>query len=90
MYAAVISALLKLVIFQLFFSFVFISISNRCHKSSLEHALPDSPFASPEKSTESHLSEFPAATGNPNLCAMSSSENDPLLLATSTSGMTSI
>ncbi|KAB2021392.1 hypothetical protein ES319_D07G136000v1 [Gossypium barbadense] len=61
-----------------------------CHKSSLEHALPDSPFASPEKSTESHLSEFPAATGNPNLCAMSSSENDPLLHATSTSGMTSI
>ncbi|KAK8661115.1 hypothetical protein V6N13_052015 [Hibiscus sabdariffa] len=43
-----------------------------CHGSSIEHALPDSPFASPEKSTETHLSEFPVlveANGNPNLCA---------------------
>ncbi|KAE8712192.1 Nucleic acid binding protein, putative isoform 2 [Hibiscus syriacus] len=59
----------------------------------IEHALPDSPFASPEKSTESHHSEFPAsveANGNLNLCAMSSSENDQLLLITSTRGMASI
>ncbi|KAK8635754.1 hypothetical protein V6N13_004473 [Hibiscus sabdariffa] len=57
--AAVFLTLLKLVIFLLFFSFVFIPISDRCHGSSIEHALPDSPFASPEKSTETHLSEFP-------------------------------
>ncbi|GMI89066.1 hypothetical protein like AT3G21100 [Hibiscus trionum] len=67
--------------------------SKGCHESSMEHALPDSPFASPEKSTESHISEFPAlveANGNADLCAIPSSENDPLLLTSSTSGMTSI
>ncbi|KAL4303165.1 hypothetical protein GQ457_10G006920 [Hibiscus cannabinus] len=31
-----------------------------CLGSSIEHGLPDSPFASPEKSTESQHSEFPA------------------------------
>ncbi|KAE8711344.1 zinc finger CCCH domain-containing protein 55-like isoform X2 [Hibiscus syriacus] len=64
-----------------------------CHESCIEHALPDSPFASPEKSTESHLSEFPAlveVNGNSNLCAVSSSENDTLLLISSASGMSSI
>ncbi|KAK8604963.1 hypothetical protein V6N13_082425 [Hibiscus sabdariffa] len=64
-----------------------------CQESSLEHALPDSPFASPEKSTETHLSEFPVlveANGNPNLCAVTSSENDPLLLVSSTSDMVPI
>ncbi|KAL4302972.1 hypothetical protein GQ457_10G006930 [Hibiscus cannabinus] len=64
-----------------------------CHRSSIEHALPDGPFASLEKSTESQHSEFPAlveANGNPNFCAMPSSENDPLLPISSTSGMTSI
>ncbi|KAL4319701.1 hypothetical protein GQ457_18G005120 [Hibiscus cannabinus] len=64
-----------------------------CHGSSIEHALPDSPFASPEKSTETHLSEFPVlveANGNPNLCAVSTSENDSLLLVSSTSNMAPI
>ena len=69
------------------------SISYRCHESSVEHALPDSPFASPKKSTENHLSEFPSLVDVneiPALCATSSSENDPVLPITPTSNMASI
>ncbi|XVF04769.1 hypothetical protein REPUB_Repub05bG0113700 [Reevesia pubescens] len=64
-----------------------------CHESSVEHALPDSPFASPKKSTENHLSEFPALVDvneTPALSATTSSENDPLLPITCTSDMASV
>ncbi|XVF47327.1 hypothetical protein PTKIN_Ptkin03bG0100600 [Pterospermum kingtungense] len=63
-----------------------------CHESSVEHALPDSPFASPKKSTENHLSEFPSFVEVNESLALSatSSENDPLLPISSTSGMASV
>ncbi|XWS71201.1 hypothetical protein CRYUN_Cryun03dG0118500 [Craigia yunnanensis] len=60
----------------------------------VEHALPDSPFASPKKYTESHLPEFPSAlvevNESPALCATPTSENYHLLPITSTSDMASI
>ncbi|XP_039053114.1 zinc finger CCCH domain-containing protein 55-like isoform X2 [Hibiscus syriacus] len=58
----------------------------------VEHALPDSPFASPKKSTENHLSEHPALMGpkeSSASCAASSSD-DPLRPIASTSGTTSV
>ncbi|XVE78934.1 hypothetical protein DITRI_Ditri14bG0018000 [Diplodiscus trichospermus] len=64
-----------------------------CHEGSVEHVLPDSPFASPKKLTENHLSEFPAlveVNESPALDATSSSENDISHSFTSTSGMASI
>ncbi|KAG8483621.1 hypothetical protein CXB51_023463 [Gossypium anomalum] len=65
-----------------------------CHESSVEHALPDSPFASPKKPTENNLPERPAlveSNESSALCAAaSSSENDPLLPITSTSKMASV
>ncbi|KAE8728387.1 Nucleic acid binding protein, putative isoform 2 [Hibiscus syriacus] len=69
-----------------------IDISCICHESSVEHALPDSPFASPKKSTENHLSEHPALMGpkeSSASCAASSSD-DPLRPIASTSGTTSV
>ncbi|XWS73590.1 hypothetical protein CRYUN_Cryun02cG0141900 [Craigia yunnanensis] len=64
------------------------------HENSVELALPDSLFASPTKSTENPLSEFPPAlvevNESPALCATSSSENDPVLPITPTSDMASI
>ncbi|XP_022756224.1 zinc finger CCCH domain-containing protein 55-like isoform X2 [Durio zibethinus] len=63
------------------------------HESSVEHPLPDSPFASPKKSIENHLSEFPSVlvevNESPALCATSSSESYPLLPISSTSDMAS-
>ncbi|TYI65012.1 hypothetical protein E1A91_D09G127900v1 [Gossypium mustelinum] len=65
-----------------------------CHESSVEHALPDSPFASPKKPTENNLPERPAlveSNESSALCAAaSSSENDPLPPITSTSKMASV
>ncbi|KAB2065856.1 hypothetical protein ES319_A09G119200v1 [Gossypium barbadense] len=65
-----------------------------CHESSVEHALPDSPFASPKIPTENNLPERPAlveSNESSALCAAaSSSENDPLLPITSTSKMPSV
>ncbi|XWS28326.1 hypothetical protein CRYUN_Cryun25bG0058900 [Craigia yunnanensis] len=64
-----------------------------CHEVSVEHALPDSPFASPRKSTENHLFEFPALVEvieSSALGATSSAENDLSLPITSTSNMASI
>ncbi|KAE8674945.1 Nucleic acid binding protein, putative isoform 2 [Hibiscus syriacus] len=61
-------------------------------KGSVEHALPDSTFASPNKSTENHLPEQPASMGSKESsasCAASSSD-DPLRHITSTSGTTSV
>lgn len=68
------------------------SVSYRCLEGRAEHALPDSPFASPQKSTEDHLSEIPSALVevNESLSLCATSENDPLLPITSTSDMASI
>ncbi|OMO54481.1 hypothetical protein COLO4_36467 [Corchorus olitorius] len=64
-----------------------------CHESTVEHALPDSPFASPKKSTDNYHSSIPASVevnGSAAFDATSSSpENDASLPVTSAGDMVS-
>ncbi|OMO81789.1 hypothetical protein CCACVL1_12216 [Corchorus capsularis] len=64
-----------------------------CHESAVEHALPDSPFASPKKSTDNYHSSIPASVevnGSVAFDATSSSpENDASLPITSAGEMAS-